>query len=427
VNPVKITPSHVHHLQKLLGELLLFASPADQAVSRYFREHKNLGVRDRGIVAEAAYAVLRNKLSLGHLAESGSGPLQRRLAVLGLLDQFGVDPVVAAVNPDEKSWVARIAQARLGPKLLANCPDWLWERLVAQLGHEEAQQLTLVLNRPAPLDVRVNSLKLSREEALARLADEGFASEPCRLAPQGLRLEGKPALQHSKLMQDGGIEVQDEGSQLLAYLTAPKRGELVVDFCAGAGGKTLALGALMRNTGRLYALDVSERRLAKLKPRLARSGLSNVHPVVIAHEKDAKLKRMAGKADRVLVDAPCSGLGTARRNPDLKWRQTPATVQEMTAKQGAILDAAMRLVKPGGVLVYATCSLLREENEAIVEAFLARHAGEWALVPAADELRRHEIALPVAPDGAQGPYLRLWPHRDQTDGFFAARLERRAT
>jgi 16S rRNA (cytosine967-C5)-methyltransferase len=194
---------------------------------------------------------------------------------------------------------------------------------------------------------------------------------------------------------------------------------MVVDFCAGAGGKALALGAAMRSTGRLYAFDVSERRLAKLKPRLARSGLSNVHPVLIDSEHDIKIKRLTGKIDRVLVDAPCSGLGTLRRNPDLKWRENAAAVTELTSKQASILAAAARLVKPGGRLVYATCSVLEAENEAIVAAFLAEHT-EFVLVPAGKVLAEQRIELEM------GDYLSLWPHRHATDGFFAAVLERRA-
>jgi 16S rRNA (cytosine967-C5)-methyltransferase len=205
---------------------------------------------------------------------------------------------------------------------------------------------------------------------------------------------------------------------LLGYLMEPKRGELVVDFCAGAGGKTLLLGAMMKNTGRLYAYDVSDKRLAKMKPRLARSGLSNVHPARIEHERDIKIKRLAGKADRVLVDAPCSGLGTLRRNPDLKWRQNEASVAELTVKQAAILDAAAKMVRPGGRLVYATCSLLTAENDAIVEAFLAGHP-EFTLTPASTVLAKHGIAL-------EGDYLRLLPHQHNTDGFFAAVLDKKA-
>jgi 16S rRNA (cytosine967-C5)-methyltransferase len=221
------------------------------------------------------------------------------------------------------------------------------------------------------------------------------------------------------MFDDGSIEVQDEGSQLLAHLLAPKRGEMVVDFCAGAGGKTLALGALMRNTGRLYAFDVSVKRLDRLAPRLARSGLSNVHPGVIAHENDTKIKRLAGKIDRVLVDAPCSGLGTLRRNPDLKWRQSPESVREMNIKQAAILASASRLVKAGGRLVYATCSLLEEENGAIASGFLAAHP-EFVQRSVAQELARQKIELDT------GDTLKLLPHKHGTDGFFAAIFERKA-
>ena len=216
----------------------------------------------------------------------------------------------------------------------------------------------------------------------------------------------------------GAIEVQDEGSQLLCFLVAPKRTEMVVDFCAGAGGKTLLLGAMMRSQGRLYAFDVSPRRLSRLKPRLARSGLSNVQPTRIEHERDAHVKRLAGKIDRVLVDAPCTGLGTLRRNPDLKWRQTPATIAELVVKQAKILASAATLVKRGGRLVYATCSVLPEENEAIVDAFLAQQQ-DFELRDATVELARAGIALDT------GPLLRLLPHRHGCDGFFAAVMERK--
>jgi 16S rRNA (cytosine967-C5)-methyltransferase len=253
---------------------------------------------------------------------------------------------------------------------------------------------------------------------IAELATAPIICEPTPYASLGIRIRKKPALQNLPLFQSGAIEVQDEGSQLLAQIVAAKRGEMVADFCAGAGGKTLALGAAMRNTGRLYAFDVSEKRLNKLKPRLARSGLSNVHPVVIAHENDTKVKRLAAKLDRVLVDAPCSGLGTLRRNPDMKWRQTPEALTELNAKQSAILSSAARLVKPGGRLVYATCSLLDEENEAIVTQFIADHE-DFVLLPMKDVLAEQKIALEM------GDYLKLSPQRHQTDGFFAAVLERK--
>ena len=197
---------------------------------------------------------------------------------------------------------------------------------------------------------------------------------------------------------------------------------MVVDFCAGAGGKTLALGAAMRNTGRLYAFDTSGHRLAALKPRLARSGLSNVYPVQIAHERDDRIKRLAGKIDRVLVDAPCSGLGTLRRNPDLKWRQTPQAIEELTAKQTAILASAARLLKPGGRLVYATCSLLEVENESVAQAFSEANPANFRPLPADELLAAAHVQR--APELVRNGFLRLWPHRHATDGFFAAVWQR---
>src|SRR5260221_4833998 len=201
-------------------------------------------------------------------------------------------------------------------------------------------------------------------------------------------------------------------------LMEPGRGEMIVDFCAGAGGRRLQLGAAMNSSGRLYAFDVSDKRLANLAPRLKRSGLSNVFPQRITGENDPKVKRLRGKIDRVLVDAPCTGLGTLRRNPDLKQRQTPEGLVELNVKQRAILAAAAALVKPGGRLVYGTCSLLAEENEDIVAAFLAENS-EFRLVSAAQILKRQGIRIPGSDD-----YLRLLPHLHNTDGFFAAVMER---
>ena len=206
---------------------------------------------------------------------------------------------------------------------------------------------------------------------------------------------------------------------LLALLVGPRRGEMIIDFCAGAGGKTLLLGALMRSTGRLYAFDVSAARLARAKPRFARSGLSNVVPVVIDNENDARVKRLAGKAQRVLVDAPCSGIGTLRRNPDLKWRQHPEALAELGQLQERILKSAARCVAPGGRLVYATCSLLAEENEVQAERFLASHPDFERLDAAAILAARCENLQ------LDGPYVQLRPDVHGTDGFFAAVFERK--
>ncbi|NRF86501.1 RsmB/NOP family class I SAM-dependent RNA methyltransferase [Burkholderia gladioli] len=408
--------------ETLLGDVLKFAGPADATTSRFFRAHPKLGHAERGVIAEAVFAVLRRKMEYAHLAESGTGTPARRLTLLGLMQTAGRSALKPHVSEAEWSWldhVAKIDPASLPLRVRTNLPDWIHQALSQRFDADGLAQFAAAVNYPAPLDLRVNVQKATRDQVLDALKASGIEAGETPFAPNGVRVIGKPALTKLSIFQDGLIEVQDEGSQLLCSLMAPRRGEMVVDFCAGAGGKTLALGAAMRSTGRLYAFDVSEKRLAKLKPRLARSGLSNVNPVLIDSEHDAKIKRLAGKIDRVLVDAPCSGLGTLRRNPDLKWRQTRDSIEELAPKQGSILASAARLVKPGGRLVYATCSVLEAENEAIVVQFLAAHP-DFVLVPANKVLAEQRIALDT------GDYLSLWPHRHATDGFFAAVLERRA-
>ena len=416
-------PQHLLHLcSNLLQDILKFDAPADGLVSQFFRQHKALGPRERHAVAETVYAVLRRRLWWQHLASSGEGPLPRRLVLLAWQGQPQV--LEAGCSDTEKRWLQTcrgVDPAAASDKLRHNLPDWLAHALRAQMDAAEFDALAQALCEPAPLDLRVNVLHTKREEAQRALADAGIAAEPTAYSPWGLRVQGKPALTRLELFQRGDIEVQDEGSQLLAWLTGARRGEMVVDFCAGAGGKTLALGAMMRNTGRLYALDVSGHRLEALKPRLARSGLSNVYPLQIAHERDERIKRLYGKIDRVLVDAPCSGLGTLRRNPDLKWRLGRAAVDELRAKQRDILHGAAQLLKPGGRLVYATCSLLRQENEEVAEWFDAEHPQMQALTV---QEACKELAAALTPPAPDPRYLRLWPHLHHTDGFFAAVWQR---
>ena len=415
---------------ELVRQVLRLDHPADAVVSRFFREHRALGPRERATLAETAYAVLRRKPLYEFLARPGSGARERRLAILGF--HGSRDFLGAALSPQEKTWLEAshaVTPQDLRPEHVHNLPTWLVEPLRAQVG-DEFDALAASLLTLAPLDLRVNALKAKRPEAQAGLAKEAIQSEATPHSPWGLRVHGKPQLQKLALFTEGALEVQDEGSQLLALLVDAKRGEMVADFCAGAGGKTLAIGARMRSTGRLYAFDVSAHRLAALKPRLARSGLSNVHPVAIAHERDERIKRLAGKMDRVLVDAPCTGLGTLRRNPDLKWRQSMEDVQELAVKQQAILTSASRLVKPGGRLVYATCSVLPQENEGIAEAFGAAHPDFEPMSGAVllDELKVPNAAALCSPAEGEtaGRFLRLWPHRHGTDGFFAAVWQRRA-
>ncbi len=407
----------------LLHKVLQFDTPADRVVSDFFRTHRELGQRERHTLAETTYTVLRQRLLFQHLAQSGKGEMERRLALLGWQGNEGF--LRAALTEPEQHWLAQVQavdRGSLPEKLRHNLPEWLAETLKASIG-DDFWPLVNSLNESAPLDLRVNTFKAKREDVQKALAEARIESVVTPYSPWGLRIQGKPALNKLDVFSKGEIEVQDEGSQLLALLTDAKRSEMVVDFCAGAGGKTLALGAAMRNTGRLYAFDTSGHRLAALKPRLARSGLSNVYPVQIAHERDDRIKRLAGKIDRVLVDAPCSGLGTLRRNPDLKWRQSPESIEELRVKQAAILASAARLLKTGGRLVYATCSLLEAENEAIAAAFTEAHAREFKPLPVAPLLEKAHVGQ--AETLVRGDFLRLWPHRHGTDGFFAAVWERR--
>lgn len=403
------------------ARVLPLREPADAVLSRFFREHRQLGQGDRATVADTAYALLRRRRLFTHVWPDAS-LREGVLFAWGVLLGANLRELDAFARPAEARRLAAAKAAALGPQpfeVECDLPDWVLERLLAEHAREQVLNMAKGLLAPALLDLRVNTLKLTREEAIERLSAAGFTVKPTPFSPLGIRVTGKPAVNRHELFEQGAIEVQDEGSQLLALITAPRRGEMVADFCAGAGGKTLALGALMRSSGRLYAFDVSENRLARFKPRLARSGLSNVHPQRIADERDARIGRLAGKLDRVLVDAPCSGLGTLRRNPDLKWRQTPESVVEMRSRQAAILASAARLIKPGGRLVYATCSLLREENRDVVDGFLAAHP-QFRRGSAGAALAEARVPLDMGED------LELLPHVHGTDGFYAAVLERSA-
>ncbi len=410
-------------LAAAIARVAPLAGPADAALSTFLRGRPDMGMRDRAFVAEGVFAYLRRKRSLEALAATADP----RLLALAVTVREGVGSVrdlAPWLTQDETAWLAAFKGRLRDPlpdAVAADVPDWLWERLGAALGEAERAALTTAWHAAAPFDLRVDPLRVRREDALDALRADGLDVAPTPYAPLGIRVRGRPALARHPWLVDGRLEVQDEGSQLIGHLVAPRRSDMVVDFCAGAGGKTLLLGALMRSHGRLYAFDVAERRLDRLAPRLARSGLSNVHPQRLVHERDPTVKRLAGKIDRVLVDAPCTGFGTARRNPDLKWRQTPADLVELAAKQARILAAAATLIKPGGRLVYATCSVLPDENDAIVDAFIEAAQGAFVAVDVAAELARLGIALDT------GPRLRVSPHRHGCDGFFAAVLERAAT
>jgi 16S rRNA (cytosine967-C5)-methyltransferase len=407
-----------------LRAILPLAHPADTTL-RYFFKNERIGSNERELVAETVFGVLRHRLLLEHactVSTSSDAATPRRMALAYLL-RFGgynlreIEPVL---KHNEKEWLATVKGIQtetLPLSVQAELPEWLVEKMRAYYSDEDILTIGKSMQQPAPLDIRVNTLLAKRENVLQLLHDKKICATITPYSPIGIRLKEKIPLNKDALFTEGKIEVQDEGSQLLCFLLAPKRNDMVVDFCAGAGGKTLMLAAMMNSQGRLYAMDVSEKRLANLKPRLKRSGASNIQPMLISHENDLKVKRLAGKIDRVLVDAPCSGLGTLRRNPDLKFRQSPGSIAELTVKQAAILTSASRLLKKAGRLVYATCSILPEENQRIVQTFIEKHP-DFVLLSAGEVLRQQKIALEC------GEYLELRPHLHGTDGFFAAVLER---
>jgi len=392
--------------REALARALRFEAPADAVLRGFFREHPALGRRDRGEIAEAVFDVLRNRRLYAHLAQTGSGPIEERLLALSRRRRDGqleIPPLPFAVR--------------------CSLPDWLADALVAGHGPQRAESLAAALLESAPLDLRVNTLKSDAAAVLASLATAGIEARALPQVPNALRVAGKPALERSAAFESGWCEVQDAGSQLLALLVAPRRGQTVVDLCAGAGGKTLALAAAMRSTGQLYACDVSAPRLLRMRRRLERCGATNVQPMALAGEHDARLQRLHGRADAVLVDAPCTGTGTLRRNPDLKWRTGPADVARLVVAQRAIVAAAVPLLRPGGALVYATCSLLPDENEAVAAAFGQAHP-EFMPVDAAECLARAQVT--DADKLCHNGQLRLWPHRHGSDGFFAAVWEKKA-
>ncbi len=418
---MQITPLQFSQLVEALTIVLPLVSPADVTLKQYFRANPQLGSRDRAVIAETIYAVLRRRRLLEYLVPHGV-PRRLALAALVKLNGFSLKQLAPLMKRGDEAWLAAlkgVASETLPFEIRADLPDWVIQRLRARLDDAQILAIAQGLQVSAPLDLRVNTFRARREAVVDALRAQDIAAEATRLSPFGVRLEQKIALNKHPLFLSGDVEVQDEGSQLLGLLMEAKRGEMVVDFCAGAGGKALLLGAVMQSKGRLYAFDVSEKRLNNLGARLKRSGLSNIYPGRIDSENDPKIKRLAGKIDRVLVDAPCTGLGTLRRNPDLKWRQTETGLAELNVKQKSILNAAAKLLKPGGRLVYGTCSILREENEDIVMDFLSTHPS-FHLVSAAEVLQRQGIEV----DGT-GEYLHLSPQQHQTDGFFGAVLELR--
>lgn len=404
--------------------------PADAVANDFFRTRRYIGSGDRRAVSDRVWTVLRGRRRIGWWL--GDAPQSARLLVAASLllegwSKSGVQQAfsggqfaAAPLDRTEAAAVTKIEGHTLDHPAMPDAvrleiPDWLLPHLVARFGTSlPAEMAALAL--PAPLDLRVNLLKTDRDAAKAALAAEGWEAEPTKLSPWGLRIEGRRPVTSGPAFQSGLVEIQDEGSQLVAALVGAEPGMRVVDWCAGAGGKTLALAGAMANKGQIVACDVSAPRLDGAVRRLRRAGVHNVERHLV-EPGDKWLKRRAGTFDRVLVDAPCTGTGTWRRNPDARLRLKPTDLAELLPKQASILDTAQTLVRKGGRLVYATCSLLEEENEAQVTSFLLRHA-EFAVVPL---VRAWPLDQPP-PNG--GDFLSLTPARHGTDGFFTAMLER---
>ena len=408
--------------------------PADAVANDFFRARRFIGGGDRRAVSERAWSVLRAHRRLDWwLARAGVPSNPRLLVAASLLTQgWTLDGVEQSFSggkfgPSALSAAERAALRPLEGHTLDHPEmpeavrleilDWIFPRLQARFG-EELQAEMAAMGEPAPLDLRVNLLKTTREEAQAALAAEGIDSTPTKISPWGLRIAGRRPVTTGKAFQSGLVEIQDEGSQIVAALVGAFPEMRVADWCAGAGGKTLALAMTMQNRGHIAACDVSAPRLDAAVRRLRRAGVHNVERHLV-EPGDKWAKRRAGSFDRVLVDAPCTGIGTWRRNPDARLRLTETDLAELVPKQAEILDQAAGLVRSGGRLVYATCSLLAEENEAQVDAFLASHPG-FAVMSLA---RAWTLPAPLPGDG---PYLVLTPRRHATDGFFAAVLERHA-
>jgi len=407
----------LEELESLWGEGS--RAPADGVLNQFFRHRRFIGSKDRGEISRVVYGVLRHEAALNWQLTRGGveiNPRGRVLAAHVLADGVGVEELQELCN-GEQYCPARLSEAELGwvkshaaqplfhddmPRAVKfHYPEWM-ESTLQELFGETLPEAMEAMNREAPVDIRVNTLKATRDELLKELASEGLEPEPTPHSTLGVRLKKRGPLIGMEIFRQGWFELQDEGSQLVAQLVQAQSGDKGVDFCAGAGGKTLALAAEMENRGRILAWDTDSKRLGQMKPRLGRAGVSNVQMRLLKSEHDNVVKRYCGTADWVLLDVPCTGTGTWRRSPDLRRRTTPRELEEAQELQRTIFENASGLVKPGGRLVYVTCSILPEENESQVEGFLHAH-----------------------PQFKQAdPFLRLYPHTEGTDGFFGAVLHK---
>lgn len=437
INDYYMTPgARANATIELLEEIHNSESPADRIIGKYFKHRKYIGSKDRGFIASLTYNILRHKLQLEWLIEQNGFSTSPRLLILAglcLLDKEKPFEVEHRFNggkysPDklsnkEKDFLENLDSSQIHKAPLnirSNIPAWLISYLDRSFGKNLEREIA-ELNKEAPLDLRINTLKSNSQEVLNIIKKEGFDAFFTPISPIGIRILERRPIFTLDVFKNGFVEVQDEGSQIVSLLVGARPGEKIVDFCAGAGGKTLSLAAQMRNKGRIYAFDVSEKRLDELKKRLKRGGVSNVQVKQIESENDQYLKRLKSEIDRVVLDVPCSGSGTWRRNPDAKYRLTREKLQDYISIQSHILDSACRLVKPGGYLFYITCSMLQDENENQIKAFLSR-SRDFEIIDISELINKNIKADLKTNDN----FLGLSPHKTNTDGFFIAAMKKRS-
>ncbi|MCC7347368.1 MAG: RsmB/NOP family class I SAM-dependent RNA methyltransferase [Variibacter sp.] len=420
---------------EVLGEIMTLRRPAADALKDWGLSHRFAGSGDRAAIAGLVFDALRRKASSAWLM----GEETPRAVLLGMLRReraldaqaigrlaSGERFAPAPLTEPERERLERASVEDAPAPVRGDYPEWLDGNLAAVFGEDRAEEGAALSSR-APLDLRVNTIKVTREQARAALTD--LAPQPTRWSPAGLRIAldaqaKSPAIHAEPAFLKGWVEVQDEGSQLAALLAAPQAGQTVVDLCAGAGGKTLALAALMQNRGQVFATDLDKRRLAPIHKRLERAG-ARIVQVRTPRAADDGVTELAGRADLVVVDAPCTGAGAWRRNPDAKWRVRPTALQRRQEEQADVLDRAVHLVKPGGRIAYITCSVLEDENGAQVRAFLARHPAFAAVPPETVTQALGERALlfqRAALASAEG--VLMTPLRTETDGSFVSVLRR---
>lgn len=420
---------------ELLDRMNLARIPMDNIIRDFMAQRRYIGSKDRTDIVERLYAIVRHHARLGWYIEQAGAPDTPRMRVMAALALIeGFSPAQAAqffdggkhhaAEPDEVETTFLQFLKDKSPNdpampmaVRGECPDWALEKLQSIFGEALEEELQAMLS-PAPLDLRVNTLKISRDAVRQSLAEQGVETQAGVYSPYALRAPSKSFMGSTKAFEKGLVEIQDEGSQLIALLTGAKPGMRVLDYCAGGGGKTLAIAAMMANKGNIVAMDLDKRRLEKGKPRYRKAGVHNVELRCLEDDQHKKwLRRQKGTMDVVLVDAPCSSSGTWRRNPDLRWRQYGPSLDTILGLQAEILDKVADKVKPGGRLVYATCSLFREENEAQVDTFLTNHP-EYKIVPM-EQAWDWGGKPPVS-----GNFLRLSPAAHATDGFFTAILQK---